>query len=282
MFPLGRNEGTMSNGNAQGIDVSSRQGTVNWQQVAGNGKIQFAYAKATEGPWYTDPDFAANWAGMKEAGILRGAYHFFCPADGAREQAAHFLSTVEFESGDLPPALYVETANHDRVWQRVQKWLDLVEAATGMQPILYLNPSWAEDRDAPSSLAAYPLWGVEYDVYEPTLPQERTSWLLWQTSQDGTVAGVYGSVNLDEVNGTLANLMALAMPIRLTKQQQRDLDSTKVQPPRVVDPRTKAAYVLIPATEYEAVREILEDKRRQRDIQAVALRNAGRPRGEDP
>lgn len=72
------------------------------------------------------------------------------------------------------------------------------------------------------------------------------------------------------------------MPIRLTEQQQHDLDSSKAQPPQVVDPRTNAAYVLIPLTEYEAVREIVEDERQQGAIRAVALRNAGRRMDEAP
>ena len=73
-----------------------------------------------------------------------------------------------------------------------------------------------------------------------------------------------------------------AMPIRLTEQQQRALDSTEAEPPHVVDPRTNEAYVLIPLTEYEAVREIVEDERRQRAIRAVGLRNAGRRADEAP
>lgn len=65
------------------------------------------------------------------------------------------------------------------------------------------------------------------------------------------------------------------MAIRLTEQQQRALDSTDAELPQVVDPRTNAAYVLIPLTEYEADREIVEDERRQRAIRAGGLRNAG-------
>jgi hypothetical protein len=72
------------------------------------------------------------------------------------------------------------------------------------------------------------------------------------------------------------------MLIRLTEQQQHALDSTDAEPPRVVDPRTDAAYVLIPLTEYEAVREIVQDERRQRAIREVALRNAGRRVDEAP
>jgi hypothetical protein len=72
------------------------------------------------------------------------------------------------------------------------------------------------------------------------------------------------------------------MAIRLTEQQQHALDTTDAQPPQVVDPRTNAAYVLIPLTDYQAVREIVEDERRQRAIRAVALQNAGRRMDEAP
>lgn len=63
------------------------------------------------------------------------------------------------------------------------------------------------------------------------------------------------------------------MPIGLTEQQQDALDSLGETPPRIIDPRTSAAYVLVPAAEYEAVREALEDERRQRDIHKIALHN---------
>ena len=72
------------------------------------------------------------------------------------------------------------------------------------------------------------------------------------------------------------------MAIRLTEQQQRALDTTDAEPPQVVDPRTNAAYVLITLTEYEAVREIVEDERRQMAIRTVGLRNAGRRADEAP
>ncbi len=72
------------------------------------------------------------------------------------------------------------------------------------------------------------------------------------------------------------------MPIELTEQQQRSLDAAEESPPKVVDPRTRTAYVLIPAREYEVVREILEDEQCQRAIRKVALRNAIGRMGEEP
>ncbi len=64
------------------------------------------------------------------------------------------------------------------------------------------------------------------------------------------------------------------MTIQLTEEQQRAIDSAGATPPQVVDPRTSAAYVLIPAVDYETVREILRDERQQKAIRTAALRNA--------
>ena len=72
------------------------------------------------------------------------------------------------------------------------------------------------------------------------------------------------------------------MPIELTEQQQRALDILGEAPAQVVDPRTSAVYVLIPASDYETFRELLEDERQQRAIRAVALRNAARRMDESP
>jgi hypothetical protein len=72
------------------------------------------------------------------------------------------------------------------------------------------------------------------------------------------------------------------MPLELTEQQQRALDAKAEGPPRLIDPRTNSAYVLVPAEEYESVRELLEEERRQRAIRAVGLRNAARRMDEEP
>ncbi len=64
------------------------------------------------------------------------------------------------------------------------------------------------------------------------------------------------------------------MAIQLTLQQQADLDRADDELVRVVDPRTNAAYVLVPADDFESVRELLEDERLQLAVRAVALRSA--------
>ena len=64
------------------------------------------------------------------------------------------------------------------------------------------------------------------------------------------------------------------MNIQLTLEQQRALDNPGSSLPRVIDPRTDTAFILVPEMEYEAIRELLEDERRMQVVHAVALRNA--------
>jgi hypothetical protein len=72
------------------------------------------------------------------------------------------------------------------------------------------------------------------------------------------------------------------MDIQLTPQQQQTLDTQAEGLPRVIDPRTNSAYILVPETDYETIRELLDDERRQQAIHAVALRNAMGRMNEEP
>jgi len=62
------------------------------------------------------------------------------------------------------------------------------------------------------------------------------------------------------------------MNVELTESQQQALDAEGS--PRLIDPRTKHAYVLVPAEDYETVREVLEEERWRGSLQKTALRNA--------
>ena len=74
----------------------------------------------------------------------------------------------------------------------------------------------------------------------------------------------------------------VAVKIELTPEQQQALDHEERGPHRIVDPRNDTAYVLVRETEYEAMRELLEDERREHGIHAVALLNAAARFDENP
>ena len=108
----------------QGVDVSSHQGTINWQQVRAAG-MQFAYIKATEDNQPMHPTyFNANYPAAKAAGLIVGAYHFANPLlaapyrnsawgepeRSAKTEAAQFVAVAGpvLTAGNLPPALDLE------------------------------------------------------------------------------------------------------------------------------------------------------------------------------
>lgn len=192
-----------------GIDVSHWQGAIDWSAVRADG-VEFAFVKATEGGDYTDPRFAANWAGARQAGVVRGAYHFYRPQTDAMAQAAHFLRTVTLAPGDLPPVLDVEVTDGrsaDAIGAGVRTWLQEVERVTGRRPILYTRASfWTAQMG--SGLGGYPLWVAHYGVASPRIPAGWSGWTFWQHSDAGRVDGISGGVDLNWFNGGRAELEA--------------------------------------------------------------------------
>src|SRR5687768_16513808 len=94
-----------------GIDVSHHQKDIDWTKLRSS-QIRFSFAKATEGLRFRDPCFSQNWAGMREAGLYRGAYHFGLPGYSPDAQAVLFHGVVgTLDANDLPPVLDIEVAD---------------------------------------------------------------------------------------------------------------------------------------------------------------------------
>ncbi len=204
----------------QGADVSSYQATVNWSQYAASG-LTFAIAKATEGLTGVtahDLEFPSNWAGMKQAGVVRGAYHFYHPQDDGAAQADSFLAEVAsaggFQPGDLPPFLDFEVTDNQptaTIVQRAQDFIDEIQAKTGLTTIIYTYPSYWSGLGNPSQFGKYPLWMASYATC-PDIPAPWNGWLFWQNSSTATVAGIpnsIGTMDTDEFNGSLAQLQQI-------------------------------------------------------------------------
>jgi len=200
-----------ANNNVQGIDVSHYQGTVNWAAVKAAG-IGFAFAKATDGNTYTDPQFKSNWTGIKAAGMLRGAYHFYESKDDPVTQANNFIAAVgSLAVGDLPPVVDIEvnkgSFGNTTLAANLQIWLNTVEQALGRTPMIYTGPSfWNQNMN--NSFSRYALWIAQYGVSHPTIPNGWGSWTFWQNSEGGHVTGVTGSVDTDVFAGSMTDLLA--------------------------------------------------------------------------
>ena len=198
-------------GSVMGIDVSHYQGVVNWDKVAKYG-IHFAFAKATGGLDYIDPEFVHNWHGIRSAELHRGAYHFFYAGDDPVKQANHFVKTMgKLRAHDMPPMLDVEIADHintDLISGKVLIWLQTVEKATGRLPILYTDNGFADTVLTDDRLSRYPLWIADYAATIHSLPSpwKSSGWTMWQYSEKGQVKGVNGEVDSDKFKGSLTDL----------------------------------------------------------------------------
>ena len=197
----------------QGLDVSSFQGQVDWEKVAASGKT-FVYIKATEGIDLADSTFDANWQGASEAGLVRGAYHFYQPEDDPKTQAEFFISKVQLEAGDLAPALDVEINKGKTVAELqadVKVWLDAVSEHYGVQPIVYTNVNFGNEFFA-SGFENYPLWIAHYGDSDPGSVGSWSQWDFWQYSQSGRVDGIEVDVDSDRFQSSENRWQSLLVP----------------------------------------------------------------------
>ncbi len=194
-----------------GLDVSHYQGTINWKKVKRH-NLGFVLVKATGGDTYVDPHFYHNWNGVREAGMIRGPYHFFYAADNPRKQAAHFLATVgELKPYDLPPVLDVEISDHvpkKQLLESVLVWLQHVEKALKRRPLIYSDDTFSREYLSDARMAKYPLWIANYEKTVAAVPSpwDDIGWAFWQYSEEGSIDGIQGTVDLDLHQGDLEEL----------------------------------------------------------------------------
>ncbi len=196
-----------------GIDVSNYQGNIYWPAVAAvhdqDINIRFAFIKATEGLISVDKQFANNWQHAKDANVTRGAYHFFLATKSGRLQAQNFIKTVKIELGDLPPVLDIEElygVNVDSMRHRILLWLQIVEQAYHIKPIIYTNISFynnflGDDFDD------YPLWVAHYFVQKD--PGIKNGWSFWQHNAAGRVNGIKTRVDFNVFSGDTTSFQNL-------------------------------------------------------------------------
>lgn len=205
-----------------GIDVSDFQGEPNFHAVKAGG-YDFVFTKATEGTTFLAHTFSRNWHAIKEAGLLRGAYHFAKPlTSSGGAQADWFVKMVEkqgYGAGDFPLVLDLEDedAHKKMTGQQMAAWVGdfvtRVEQLTGRKPIIYTGayfyngpaygcklwiPSYYDDIRAP--------WNGK----TPKLPPAWSSFVFWQHSSAGKVPGVTGRCDINVYPGSLDSLNKLA------------------------------------------------------------------------
>ncbi len=193
-----------------GIDVSEYQGTVDWRAVADAG-YRFAVVRASIWNKRIDNTFEANWNGAKANGLLMSAYHVVKPDVPAAAQIDFFASALGSRKPDLPLVLDIERDDQQtpqQITQCARDCLHLCEQRFGRRPIVYTAKWYWNKYVLPSAeWAQYDLWVASYGTAEAVLPNNWTTWKIWQYTGTGRAPGIAGDVDLNWFNGSYNDLL---------------------------------------------------------------------------
>ena len=203
----------------EGVDVSSHQGNVAWPTLWSSG-VRWAYAKATEGTYYTNPYHAQQYNGSYDVGMVRGAYHFATPdTTSGAAQADYFVDRGGAWSADgrtLPGVLDIEwnpygddcygkSASSMVSW--IRDFLDRYRARTGRDAVIYTATSWW--KQCTGNYAGFasttPLWIARYASTVGELPAGWSTYTMWQYTSTGPTVGDH-----DRFNGTVDRVRSFA------------------------------------------------------------------------
>ncbi len=187
-----------------GLDVSHHQGEIDWSKIDVD-TYKFVYLKATEGLDFKDKKFKHNYNLAKKSGIKVGAYHFWSFCKDPLKQIDNIIDTVPKSSGDLVPALDMETiqkcsfTNIGIEAQTIESHLKIaikeLKLRFGKEPVIYTTMDFiSQHKNILNSSAVY--W-VRSLVAPPFLSNK--AWELWQFHNSGDVLGIEGPVDLNVV-----------------------------------------------------------------------------------
>lgn len=197
-----------------GVDVSSYQGTIDWETLASQ-NVRFAYIKATGGSSVVDACFARNWADASETDLRIGAYHFFSFESPGETQADLFCSTVIPVDHMLPPVVDVEYYGQYRsekdisvadVSMELRVLVDRLTAAYGMKPTIYASKA-TYDTIVKENFSDCDLW--IRSVYSEV--GSDIDWTFWQYSNRHVLSGYSGKERFIDMNvfcGTVDEFLA--------------------------------------------------------------------------
>ena len=193
---------------AIGIDVSSFQGKIDWEQVAASG-VEFVMVRLggrgySEGALYEDKFYRQNLEGARDAGIPVGAY-FFSQAISvreAKEEAAYVLELLDGFELDYPLVYDWEVITTDVARTDDMEKGTLTECAIafceavadeGYTPMLYCGSRVAYVKLDLRELTEYDIWYAQY-ADKPTMYY---NYRIWQYTDSGKVPGIEGDVDMN-------------------------------------------------------------------------------------
>lgn len=196
-----------------------------WKEVADFKAISprpfLMITKASEGVAIVDSKFVRFFAGMKEAGMKRGVYHFNRNTFDGAGQARHFLNIIsDYITDDDLLILDVEEGS-ERPADLIA-WFDTVRAARPrnrlllysrrniLESILLTTTQKAYFKIIPVWVAGYPANPDEYETVPNFYIPDPTRYgpvVLWQYSAHGSITGIDGDTDLNWISDTFYKIL---------------------------------------------------------------------------
>lgn len=184
----------------KGIDVSSYQGSVNWQAVKESG-VGFCYVKFSEGTSSSYATAPAQFNGATAAGLVTGGYHFARPNYSPQANAAAFaeqVTALNAVAGHLPPCLDLEVGTGNLAgW--ASAFVAELRHLTGCRRVMIysslsffttqITEAWCDDDVL--------LWLARFNNAPGQVGYSSPRLVMHQYSDAGSVPGVAGHVDLD-------------------------------------------------------------------------------------
>lgn len=174
-----------------GGDISHWQGTADLVK-ARDGGWKYVYMKASQATW-RDSTYVTNNAKAREAGLLRGAYHFLQWNVDPERQAEWFWNVIQDDPGELPLVCDYEwnpgASTPTNSLEILGKFMERLKAlAGGCKLGIYTSSGfWKEATGGNSDTywAQYELWVAAYSSIAPKAFGPWATWFLWQYTGNG-------------------------------------------------------------------------------------------------
>lgn len=193
-----------SNTTAQGIDVSYRQGDIDWAKVKNSGQVDFAIIRCGFGMNETKQDdskWKYNSSECERLGIPYGVYlySYADTTEKAKSEAEHVIRMLEGKNLSYPIYYDMEdksVMNNSKITaakasQIAQTFLNTMKAAGYNNLGVYSSKYYFETKLTASVFNQYPKWVAQYS----NSCTYKKNYQIWQCSNSTVINGISGKVD---------------------------------------------------------------------------------------
>ena len=187
----------------KGIDVSTHQGTIDWEKVKADG-IQFALIRASYGSKSVDAQFKRNADECTRLNIPFGAYLYSYArnTEEAKNEVQNFINAIKPYKLSYPAIIDMEDADSYKSKNGVSyaTCIDICEVEcialeqAGYYAMIYANLDWLNNKINSSRLDRFDKWVAQWN----SSCNYSKPYGIWQYTSSGKVEGINGNVDMNK------------------------------------------------------------------------------------